>query len=147
MATRIEVVVAAQDLIDQLKGRLRIVDQFEAAKIFGCMADDGLQDSFVHSLKCWVALYDGVPFAAFGVVPDGETGIPWLVGTPMLDKCSLTLVRECKWRVMAMLGTFKRLENYIWVGNSKSVRWLTYCGFRVETPIDGVMRFHYERNS
>lgn len=136
-ANSVEVVDATQYFIDQLKGRLRKDDEIECWAMAHISADDGLQRSFDSALHCWVVLLGGVPILAFGVGRPtllGGVGRPWLLATDDMMKVKRQFIRECRGYIDVMLTKVQKLENWVDVRNTLSIRWLTWCGFKLEKP-------------
>lgn len=68
----------------------------------------------------------------FGVVPGTiltGTGIPWMIGTALLDRHARTLMIRSRRHLGTMMKGFDRLENYVDSRNRKAVRWLAWLGF------------------
>lgn len=87
--------------------------------------------SVQHSSHCWVGEEDGVPFAVFGVSPDGDSGAPWLLGTDRLYRRAKQFVKDGKRYTAEMQAAYPRLENYVHADNVAAVRWLRYLGYTV----------------
>ena len=132
------VVPATQELIDQLKGKLRIADEIECQALCGLSADDALQDGFEKSLQSWVGMMDEEPILAFGVASPAlisDTGIPWMLATDNISKVGMAVIRRSKKYVRAMLDLFPKLENFVDAENAVSIRWLAWCGFMIAPPM------------
>ena len=87
------------------------------------------------STLCWTALVDDQVACVLGVSPlEGDTGSPWMLGTPLLDQHARVLVRKTPEYIDRMLGAFPHLLNYVHAGNATSVRWLRRLGFTLAEP-------------
>ena len=147
--SKVKVVKATQDLIDQLKGNLREADERECWATSHTHADDAVQKGFERSLLCWAGLYEEKPFCCFGVAAAsllGNTGVPWLLGTEDVKKAAYEVKYKAKEYINIMLEHFDYLENWIDARNKVSIKWLKHCGFEMfETPapygVDGLL-FH-----
>lgn len=143
-----QIVSATQDLINKLKGNLRKADQKEVMAVSGQTADEGMQMGFEQSVYCWVGIFEGKPFCAFGVVPynHGMIGSVWLLATDDIRKIKVGVLKQSKKYINKMLTPFLMLENRVDVRNILSINWLKWCGFIIEDPkpygIEGRM-FHY----
>ena len=148
---KIKIVDATQELIDDLKGRIREADVRECYAASGTAAADAMQKGFECSKFCLVALADDVPFIAFGVAAKailGTKGTPWLLGTEAMRYREIrTEVKSKSKKVIeVMLQHFDSLENYVDNDNRVSIAWLKACGFKVEDPeIYGVGRELFRR--
>lgn len=79
----------------------------------------------------------GVPMAVGGVSTLSviyNTGSPWLLATPEMDRHARALIRYGRAYTASMLGQYERLENHVDVRNRKSVAWLQRLGYRMEAP-------------
>lgn len=134
---KVKVVPATQELIDQLKGRLREADEREAWAMAQVSADIGMQLSYDRALLCWVALLDDVPFLVFGVSRKSllsDTGTPWMLATDQITEASMAVLKLSKYYINTMLNIFERLEHYVDARNEISKNWLKWCGFTLCDP-------------
>lgn len=118
---------------------LRVDDQREAdAYGFPFDATKALDFSYLHSLKSWTAELDGEPCCIFGVATAsllfGE-GVPWMMGTPTMDRGYGILVRETPRYIDQMLELFPYLSNHVYTGSKRSIRWLRRVGFEIHPPV------------
>jgi len=98
-----------------------------------------LERSLAYSEKCYTCLVDGVPAFMFGVSCASllaNTGIVWMLSTPSIYKISfgreeLELMKDY---VLRMLDGYTKIENYVYVGNKVSIRWLEFLGFEMDEP-------------
>ena len=84
-----------------------------------------------------VAVYKTKPCAVFGLVKRDlltGTGCPWLLGTDDIDLCKRDFILHKREGVKEMLTHCRRLENYVHVANTKSIRWLKTMGFKFGKP-------------
>lgn len=78
----------------------------------------------------------------------GGNGVPWLLGTDNIVKHRRTFIPHSHQVVRDMLNICPNLENYCWVGNTVSIRWLKKLGFTFDDPeptgVNGELfsRFH-----
>ena len=124
---------ARQEHVDGLKGRLRAQDRDEVLAACGLPPDAALQRAFADSVLAWAAVRGDRPLAVFGAGRGTApgTGSPWLLGTDALDGAGRDFALHSKVYVGHMLARFSRLENWVDARNTRSVRWLAWCGFRV----------------
>lgn len=82
-----------------------------------------------------VGTIDGEPVLMWGVLCEsfiGRLGVPWMIGTKMLDNNAFVFLRRCRAPLMKVLNNYDRLENYVDVRNTKSISWLRWMGFKIE---------------
>lgn len=117
--------------VDILFANLRTSDRIECA----AYGDDVLaliRSSVARSLLCWTGVVDGELAAIIGVTPLdvlNGVGVPWMLGTTVLDRHSRILVRRTPEYIARMLAAFPHLVNYVHAKNTTSVRWLRRLGF------------------
>jgi RimJ/RimL family protein N-acetyltransferase len=80
----------------------------------------------------------GHVLAVFGASRDG---IAWLVVSRDFDRIVLRFVRQSRKYIAELLGRHGRLYNYAYAGNERMIRWLEWCGFTLDEPINGYRRF------
>lgn len=136
MASNVRAVIATQELIDQIKGRLRKADKIEC---FACGHDPdmSLQKGFETSVLCFVGMVGDEPVICFGLAQAsllGTVGIPWMVGTDSIKKISRGIVQRSRQVIGVFLDMYPYLENYVHTENKISIRWLKWCGFTLESP-------------
>lgn len=86
------------------------------------------------SLWTRTLVVDGVVGCVFGVsgcITD-ETGAPWMIGAQILERRPLPFLRVCRHWVGEMRRAFPVLENHVWAGNVRAVRWLRWLDFELE---------------
>lgn len=94
-----------------------------------------IRQSVMRSTMCWTALVDGELACIFGVTWSGpDTGSPWMLGTPVVDRHSRVLVRRTPHYIAFMLQAFSNLRNFVHAENIASVRWLRRMGFTLAEP-------------
>ena len=85
------------------------------------------------SVMCYTARVDGDLAAIFGLVPYagmlGSTGVPWLLGTPLVPKHRRILARHAQPYIARMLAIYPHLLNVVHARNSVAVHWLERMGF------------------
>jgi len=111
------------------------VDEVYAAT--GMEIGPALEQSWRLSTHAWAGLIDGEVACIFGVTPYnllGGRGIPWMLGTDLVERHALAFLRRSRWCVSTMLRLYNHLENYVDVRNEKSVAWLRWLGFQMDEP-------------
>ena len=119
-----------------LSANLRASDRAELQAVGFWDALAPIADSVRTSALCWTALADGELACILGVAPlDGQTGAPWMLGTPRLDTQARVLVRETPRYIGAMLEVFPHLLNFVHAQNRTSVHWLRRLGFTLHDAV------------
>lgn len=91
------------------------------------------------------------PVALFGVAPRLDVGIPWLVGTPALERHQKAFLRETRFWVQQWQQHYPLLINHVDASYHQAIRWLSWLGFQIESPqptgLNGALfcRFTMER--
>ena len=128
-----EVVIATQEHVDFLGPRLRESDIEECAAALGIPGDEGMQMSYDVSPQCWTGLGATVPVLMFGVgYNGGEWGFPWMLASDDIKEVRGELMRQTRDYIKAMLNDYPFLLNMIDARQTKSIRWLKWCGFVIE---------------
>lgn len=127
---------------------MREADRREAWASHRHAPEEALRESLSLSELAWTCLVEGLPAFMWGAGRKGSliswTGAPWLLGTDSFFREDRELHREflrrCPDYVARMQDRFPVLENFVHAENRLSIRWLKWCGFRLEekpTPING----------
>lgn len=132
-------VPATQELINQMKGRLRQADRQEIRASHNINPDRALELSFQSSERAYVGLLEGLPMIAFGVVRPSllsRIGVIWMLSTPEIEAnlSRFSLGKRCIRYVADLLRDFDEIGNYIDIRNKISLKWLQWIGFTIEPP-------------
>src|SRR5574340_1750339 len=75
--------------------------------------DAAIGQSIERSSEAFVAVIDGEPVCAFGVVDSGRpgTGRPWMVGTSNIDRHGIAFLRASKQVIADIMVRWPHLEN------------------------------------
>lgn len=125
---------ATQADIDELAANLRPQDRAEC--LAGGVIDirEAIADGVANSLLCWSATVDGQVACIFGVRPLtflGETGIPWMLGTPLVADNARVFIKNSRPYIAQMLRAYPYLINYVHAPNRQAIAWLKRMGFAV----------------
>lgn len=99
------------------------------------------------STLLWTIEVDSEPAGLFGVTPAGGIGVPWMLGTPAIERAPKQLTRLGRAYVHLMSDKYATLLNYVDARSLKSVYWLARLGFTVqkETEPYGVFGLPFHR--
>lgn len=114
----------------------------DVAEVLACGETDlvrVVQDGIDDSALCWTIEVDGQVAGVVGVVPLGgllsEVGVPWMLGTPLVQKHRRMLVRISHAYIRRMLGAYPHLLNFVHTDNAVAVRWLKRTGFELQPAV------------
>ena len=91
-----------------------------------------------HAEGCWTGLADGEIGCIFGInrkTVISDIGVPWLLGTPVMDTVPTRFLRESREYYARMERAFPKMENWVMAENTKAVQWLSWLGFDMGEPI------------
>lgn len=128
------------------------IEEFIAAS--GQTPAQVLTQALRASTCAWAGIADGEVVNIFGVAPAsllGGKGIPWMVGSTLIDTHARVFLRRSRLALADMLALYPHLENYVDQRNHLAKAWLHWLGFRLEDPapygVQGLPfhRFHMEK--
>lgn len=131
---RIQIRPATADDVTFLAPRLRAADRFEVLASTGLDPARSLQLAFELSDQVWTGTADGVPGAMFGVSsmdPLTGAGVPWLLGSDLVEENAIAFLRASRRIVDGMRQEYTLLENYVDARNVASIGWLQWLGFDI----------------
>jgi len=123
---------ATQEDVQHILATVR-QENLDELELIGIGIQDALEWSLGHSEEAFVAVFDGVPVCAFGVIAtdDPHVGRPWMVGTSEIDKHKLAFLRGSKVVVAELLTYWGTLRNVADARNARGLRWLRFMGFTI----------------
>jgi hypothetical protein len=122
---------------EYLGARLRQSDIDEVTASTGKDPGIAIKEAFLRSCMCWTAFKNGKPAAIWGAASSSALssfGSPWMLGSDELNRSAIEIGRASRYYVMRMKQRFAILENYVDARQTKSIRWLRWCGFTLENP-------------
>lgn len=130
----IDVIPATVDHARALAPRMRAADRDEvwASGGFGPLA--ALERSLALSPLAWTGTVDGVPACMFGAASAsllGGEGVPWLLGSDLIERHQRAFLRRNREYVRQMQAAFPVLRNMVDARNMTSIRWLRWLGFTI----------------
>lgn len=123
--------------IAKVAAHMREIDRKELALSCGREPLEVLQQSCEYSQYSRCIELNGEPVALFGVRRPfvlSRSGLIWLLGTEELAKMKKSFVMNSLKYVNEGFEFADRLENYVWINNKLSIRWLKWCGFTFDEP-------------
>lgn len=129
--------VAVPSDVVLIADNMRAIDREEIELSSGLTPLEALQYSYDHSEYCQTMLFDGVPVGMFGVSKNSllsNVGCIWFLGTEEMNKVKKSFVVNSLPYINRLFDYAERLENYVWIENKLSIRWLKWCGFKFDEP-------------
>lgn len=110
-------------------------------EIVGLSGRTSVRDNLLLCARCsqWarVALFDGVPVAAFGVYPTNpfaKVGCIWMLTTEVTQRHKYYTGKKSRAGIQALLQDWDILWNYVDAGNVQTIQWLKWMGATVGEP-------------
>lgn len=132
----ITVLPATEEDAGELAPLLRSEDRAEVLAL-GVDLFYGLLQSVAASRETWTYRDDGQIICMAGVAPlslIGSTGIPWLLGSPLVAIHRRAFMVETRRTVARWLTMFDVLRNVVDAQYEAAVRWLRWLGFTIGEP-------------
>lgn len=123
--------------LEYLGPRLREADRHEIRASTGLEPSRSLALAFDLSDIAYTGTADDEPGCMFGVMclePFSRAGVPWLLGTELVERHALGFLRGSKEIVAAMRQEYTSLENHVDARNTLSIAWLRWLGFAIHDP-------------
>lgn len=121
----------------ELVDNMRPADRKECELATGMDASGAVQISIGFSSYVAAVRVDGRLACIYGVCPsvlDPRVGIPWMLGTPEMDKWPVVIMKVSKACVEDMLKVYHELINWVHADNKRAIAWLKHLGFEVGEP-------------
>lgn len=134
---RVEVVPATLEHVADLAPRVRAADAAEIWAAARLTPEAALALGVRVSTGAWVGLVDGEVVCMFGVSPRsliGGTGVPWMLGSDLIERHQMTFLRRCRPVVAWMRELYPVLANHVDDRNEAAKRWLRWLGFELADP-------------
>jgi hypothetical protein len=99
--------------------------------------ETALREGLEVSDIAWTGEVDGLPVCMFGVSAAsilGSIGVPWMIGTDLLERNAVTFLRHSRGALMMMEARYEFLINFVDDRNQAAKRWLGWLGFTLEEP-------------
>jgi hypothetical protein len=119
--------------IPAIAANARQADRDEMEAFAGLSVKEALEVSLANSTRAWTVFVGDEAACMCGVTPMPlRVGRPWMIGTNVIDKYQLPLLRACRPVVQEMRQGFTLLENFVDARNTRALRWLKWLGFEVD---------------
>lgn len=120
--------------VEWIAPRMREADRLEVLASTTMRPARSLALAFEFSEQVWTGTADGVPVCMFGVCcldPLVGAGIPWLLGTDLVETHFRGFLRGSRMVVEAMRTEYTSLENHVDARNVRAIEWLRWLGFAI----------------
>lgn len=131
---KVEVVEATLEHVAALLPHVRQADANEFEAMSGKTPAQVLELALRTSAFAFAGLINGEVVAIFGVAPRSMitgSGVPWLVGSDLLERYQATFLRRCRPVLRLFLQHYPELENYVDARNTAAKCWLHWLGFTI----------------
>jgi len=130
---KIEIVKATLAHVPGLAANMRPAD---VAEVHACgkTPEAALANGVRHSDFAWYCAVDGAPACMGGVATVSMltgVGVPWMLGTPVLERNPKQLVVKTGRSIRMMAANYAVLRNYVDARNGVSIHWLQWMGFEI----------------
>lgn len=147
----VQIINATMQHIAPLLSRVRQADIDEFYAMSMLSPREVLEKGISQSTKAWAGIIDGRVITIFGVSPGSMLtgiGVPWLVGSDLLEKYQKIFLRRCRPVLNSMLAIYPELINYVDARNHVAKGWLHWLGFKLEeAKPTGVLNYPFHRFS
>lgn len=131
--------------------RLRAEDKSELeAATPGEPILDILLNGIMQSDPAYVLDHFEEPVLMFGVVPNGDVGVVWAVGTDGIRKVRREVVLHTREWLKTLGANFQYLMNVVDSRNTTHIRWLRWAGAefhkRITHPVNGIEFLEFSIN-
>lgn len=124
--------------LDELSANMRDIDIKECKLMHNAPPILALKHSFAASHEVLTGRVNGELVTVFGIARVSvlnADGIPWMLGTDLIDKYAFTFVRRSRKLINKWSEDHPVMKNYVHVDNTISIHWLKWLGFDVKEPI------------
>lgn len=135
---RYQIVPATQEHVMSMLPNVRQADRDEVLASSGLPMDQVLGKCVSLSQMAWAGLVDSEVACLFGVRGQSMlslVGVPWLIGTDLIEAHAKPFLRRNRKMVGVMLDRYPHLVNFVDVRNTKAKQWLEWLGFTLYEPI------------
>ena len=129
------IVPGTQEHVAQMLPHIRQADRNEVMASAGRTVEDLLGRSVEQAELVWAGLVNDKVACIFGVTGASllsETGIPWMIGTHLVEQHAKAFLRRNRLIVATMLVRYPHLKNYVDARNTKAIEWLRWLGFSLK---------------
>ncbi len=136
---------ATEDDARELAPLLRAEDRAEVLAL-GVEPVPALLNGVVTATEAWTYRADGQIICMAGISPlslIGHTGVPWLLGSPLVVQHRRAFMVETRRMVAHWLTLFPLLRNVVDARYEAAIRWLRWLGFAIGEPfrlVNGLFR-------
>lgn len=117
--------------------KMRLSDRKEMYYMAAVKPHSAIEMSTAMSREVTTALVNDEPCLLFGIGTRtwfSTVGVPWLLGTDLADQYQYRFARFSKKFYAELDAAYDEMENYVWVENTKTIRWLKWLGFEMQEP-------------
>ena len=138
MKTFAHVEVADESHIERIAARARQADREELMASNAMTPTDAMFEGLRTATAARTGFVDGEPICMFGISPywpKPGIGIPWMIGTDLLERHWMLFARRCRSEFEEVCGGYTYLVNWVDDRNVVAHRWLQWLGFRLHDAV------------
>ncbi|WP_421276153.1 phage protein Gp13 family protein [Aeromonas veronii] len=117
------------DELPEFSLNLKAADVLEIKASYSCKNLDAIEDTISNSDEAHAFYEDGQLIGVFGVEGRSNGAVVWMVSTDAISDCGLSFYKQAMNVVSAWSAKYGLLWNYVYSGNTKSLKWLEHLGF------------------
>ena len=129
---------ATPEHVAEMSPNIRQADRDEVAASSNRTPEQALYEGLKRSDGyAWAGIADGEVVCIFGIAPMNilsDVGVPWMLGTPMIEKYATVFLKRSKKYVRGMCIMYPKLMNYVDDRNDVAKQWLQWLGFTLHEP-------------
>jgi hypothetical protein len=128
---------------------LKASDQLEVFYSHGYRPEEALPKAIEQTLEGFTVLVGEKPEICFGINSYnllGNEAVIWMLSSEKIKDINLRFARHSRIYIDYFLTYYRRLINYVYVGNSSSIQWLKFLGAKFDRAEPyGVYQRHFMR--
>lgn len=128
----ITILPPTEAMLEQIAARMCAEDRAELEACGWATPLDALKASVGTSREAYVACWDGLPQAAFGVADftlDDTLGVPWMLSTGPTGRIASEFVKVSHQYISEWSPLYSALFNFVDARHLRAQRWLLSLGF------------------
>lgn len=121
--------------VEAVVKNMRTADRDEVDALVGFdQCEKAMRDGLNESVMAWAGHVGEEVAFVFGCSAAsllGDEGVPWLIGTPLIEQHQRAFIKLSHIYIAKMLESFPILVNIVDARNTKSISWLKKMGFTI----------------
>lgn len=148
--TKVEIKPTSHEYIRLIKDRLR-QESVDEIQMIGPDTEDAIAYALVLSRHSWTGLANGEVACMWGINPTSfvsNMATMWMITTPLVEKHAFLFLRWSRRFVEELMqaAEFETIHGQVRADFHRSVSWLKWLGFNVQSPVEGMRYFYLEKS-